>query len=174
MSDDRNRAVAIQFDDGRVVVAPPKPEDQERLRGIDQEIVLLTSGGDFDTAGHGESIDIALDVEGHAVTLRMPTAADAQALRRMLMVGAVSATIVAAGAMASLQGSPGSNTSQPAAPAAPIAAPAPNLNLAAQREERLADLDPMWDATAGSAASAGQSGDVDNQDTHGPGRGELE
>jgi hypothetical protein len=171
MSDDRSRALAIQFDDGRVVVATPKPEDQERLRGIDQEVVRLTSSSDLDTAGHSQSSDIALDVEGHAITLRMPSHADAEALRRLLMVGAVSATIVAAGAIASLQ-SPASSTVQPLAPAAPITAPGPNLDLAAEREERLGDLDPMWDVTAGGAAT--QSGNAQGQDTHGPGRGELE
>lgn len=172
MSDDRSRALAITFTDGRVVVAAPKPEDQERLSGIAQETVLLTSSDDLDTAGHGPSSDITLDVEGHAITLRMPNQADAEALRRLLMVGAVSATIIAAGAIASLQG-PASSTAQPVAPAAPIAAPAPNLDLAAQREERLADLDPMWDATA-AGASAGQGSGTGSQDTHGSGRGELE
>ena len=58
---------------------------------------------DYDTAGHGMSADIDIDVAGHAMTLRLPTPADAQALRRLLMVSAMSATIVAAGAVASLQ-----------------------------------------------------------------------
>ncbi|MEP7159123.1 MAG: hypothetical protein ABI797_06825 [Chloroflexota bacterium] len=171
MSDERTRAIAITFNDGRVVVAAPKPEDQDRLSGIAQETVVLTSGDDFDTAGHGPSTDITLDVEGHAMTLRMPSQADAETLRRLLMVGAVSATIVAAGAIASLQG-PASSTAQSVAPAAPITAPA-NLDLAAQREDRLADLDPMWDSTAG-GASAGQGSNAGGQDTHGQGRGELE
>jgi hypothetical protein len=173
MSEDRTRALAITFDDGRVVVATPKPEDQDRLGAIAQQNVLLTSSDDLDTAGHGPSSDITLDVEGHAITLRMPSQADAEALRRLLMVGAVSATIVAAGAIASLQG-PASSTTQPQAPAAPITQTAPNLDLAAQQEERLADLDPMWDTTPG-GASAGQAGSSGGgQDTHGPGRGELE
>lgn len=172
MSDDRISTLAITFDDGRVVVASPKPEDQERLRGFAQETVMLTSSGDYDTAGHGPSSEIALDVEGHAITLRMPSQADAEALRRLLMIGAVSATIIAAGAIGSLQ-SPASSSVQPQAPAAPITVQAPNVNLAEQREDRLADLDPMWDVTAG-GASAGQGGNAANHDTHGAGRGELE
>jgi hypothetical protein len=127
--EDRAKKLAIQLDDGRVVVGIPKPEDQGRLDQLDQEIVLLTAG-DYDTAGHGYSDEIALDVEGHAITLRLPTPADAEALRKALAVGAVTATIVAAGAIASLQGSPAAP-----APAAPIAAPAPAMQPATQAEQ---------------------------------------
>jgi hypothetical protein len=158
-------------------VATPKPEDQERLSGIDREIVFLTASGDYDTSGHAISDELELDVEGHAITLRLPTPADADALRKALLIGAVSATIVAAGAIASLQGSPAPITSQAQAPAAPIAVPAPGPDMAAQREDRMAAQDPMWDTQVSGAPTSAGSSDVSgptSADTHGPGRGALE
>ena len=49
MSEERDRALAIQLDDGRVVVATPKPEDQDRLAKLDKDIVFLTATGNYDT-----------------------------------------------------------------------------------------------------------------------------
>ena len=144
MSEDRDKALAIQLDDGRVVVATPKPEDQERLRRIDQDIVLLTVSGDFDTYGHAYGDEIELDVEGHAITLRLPTPGDAEAVRKALALGAVTATIVAAGAIAAL------NNQAPAAPQpmAPAQAPAVRAVPAPQprpefRERRENAIDDM-------------------------------
>ena len=119
MSQERDRALAIQLDDGRVVVATPKPEDQDRLAKLDKDIVFLTaSGGDYDTSGHGYGDLLELDVEGHAITLRMPSPADAEAVRRALAVGAVTSTIVAAGAIAALHGTQAPALPQAAAPPA--------------------------------------------------------
>ena len=118
MSQELDRALAIQLDDGRVVMATPKPEDQESLAKLDKEIVFLTATSDYDTAGHGYGDLIELDVEGHAITLRLPSPSDAEALRRALAVGAVTATIVAAGAIAALQGTQAPAVPQPAAPPA--------------------------------------------------------
>ncbi len=100
---DTEQVLQIQLEDGRILVGTPGPEDQPWLRTLGSEttIELRTSG--YDTAGHGLSADIEVDVAGHAMTLRLPTPADAEALRRLLMVSAMSATIVAAGAIAAIQ-----------------------------------------------------------------------
>ena len=182
MAQDRDTALAIQLDDGRVVVATPKPEDQERLRRINQEIVLLTASAELDTAGHGYSDEIALDVEGHAITLRLPTPADADAVRKALAVGAVTATIVAAGAIAALQGSQAPAAPQPAAPPAvtePRAAPAPQprADFAERRDQALDPLlttqGPIGGSQAGTSSGTAPA-EGSNAGTHGEGRGELE
>jgi hypothetical protein len=113
------------------------------------------------------------------MTLRLPSGADVETLKKALAVGAVTATIVAAGAIAAMQ-NPASNTAEPVAPAAPISAPAPDLEVSQLREERLAERDPLWNVTPGGAgvqtgsSNTGETGGTGNQDTHGPGRGELE
>lgn len=173
MSQEPGNALAIQLPDGRTVIATPGPEDQGRLAQIGDGPVTLSAGAtQADTYGHSYSNELNLDVEGHAITLRLPTPADAEALRKALAIGLVTATIVAAGAIASLQGSPGAGTPQVAAPAVPAAAPAP-MDLAAQREDRLAEQDPLWDSQVGGAPGVTTS-DGQGADTHGPGRGELE
>ena len=178
-----NLTVEIQLEDGRTIVATPRPEDQDLLRAWqDQNVSLTDSPDDSDTSGHkiGGTPDITLDVEGHAMTLRLPNSVDVETLKKALAVGAVSATIVAAGAVAALQ-NPASDTAVPIAPAAPITAPAQDVGVAQFREERLAERDPMWNVTPGGASvgqtgstGVGQTGGTGDQDTHGPGRGELE
>ncbi|MEP7379255.1 MAG: hypothetical protein ABI725_06775 [Chloroflexota bacterium] len=96
-------ALEIRLADGRIVVAMPRPEDQPYLSQIGSDATIKLGTSDADTSGHGISDQIEVDVSGHAMTLRLPTPADAEALRRLLMVTAMSATIVAAGAVASLQ-----------------------------------------------------------------------
>ncbi len=113
------RSLAIQLDDGRVIVGTPKPEDQGRLGDLVVGDEIELSGSEFDTSGHTMSQDILVDVEGHAMTLRLPTAGDAEALRKALAIGAVTATLVAAGAIAAMQG--------PAVPAVPQSITAPEL-----------------------------------------------
>jgi hypothetical protein len=132
MSQELDRALAIQLDDGRVVVATPKPEDQDRLVKLDKDIVLLTASGDYDTSGHGYGDLVELDVEGHAITLRFPSPADAEAVRKALAVGAVTATIVAAGAIAALQGPA---VPPQAVPQAAPAAPAVQSSTASQADQ---------------------------------------
>ena len=179
-----NLTVEIQLEDGRMIVATPRPEDQDLLRAWqDQNVSLTDSSDDSDTSGHkiGGTPDITLDVEGHAMTLRLPNSVDVETLKKALAVGAVSATIVAAGAVAALQ-NPASDTAVPIAPAAPITAPAQDVGVAQFREERLAERDPMWNVTptgasvgqSGSTTNLGETGGTGDQDTHGPGRGELE
>src|SRR5436853_6889353 len=97
------QVLQIQLADGRILIGTPGPEDQPWLRSLGADTTIeLSSSGD-DTSGHGYSADIEVDVAGHAMTLRLPTQADAEALRKLLMVSAMSATIVAAGAIASMQ-----------------------------------------------------------------------
>jgi hypothetical protein len=182
MSQELDRALAIQLDDGRVVVATPKPEDQERLAKLDKDIVFLTAAGDYDTAGHGYGDLLELDVEGHAITLRLPSPADAEAVRRAVAVGAVTATIVAAGAIAALQG----NRAAPVMPeaAAPpaavervVPAPQPRADFMERRDQA---LDPLMTeqmpvgASQTDSSTAADSADTPNRGTHGGGRGELE
>ena len=88
--------------DGRTIAAKPRPEDQSTLdellrRGAD----VMVSQSDKDTEGHGLAGDeIEVDVEGHAMTLRLPTTADAAALRRALAIGALTATVAIGGFVA--------------------------------------------------------------------------
>ena len=71
---------------------------------------------DGDTEGHALAADeIFVDVEGHAMTLRLPHAADAAALKRALAVGALTATVGIGGFVA------GQAVSQSAALDAPAA-----------------------------------------------------
>lgn len=123
-----NLTIEIVLADGRTVLATPLPEDQELLQAWgDREVTLTDTADDSDTSGHkiGATSDITLDVEGHAMTLRLPNTGDVDALKKALAVGAVSATIVAAGAIAAMQG----NQAVPAIPQAihpvPISGPAP-------------------------------------------------
>ena len=67
-------SLAIQLDDGRVVVGTPKPEDQGRLGDLALGDEIELSGSDLDTSGHAMAEDVLVDVEGHAMTLRLPTA----------------------------------------------------------------------------------------------------
>jgi hypothetical protein len=98
-----DRAFAISIGDSQTIYATPDPQDQDQLTELfgDGPIQLREASGDVE--GHALSSDVLVDVEGHAIALRLPTPADAAALRKALMVGAVTATLVAAGTIASLQ-----------------------------------------------------------------------
>jgi hypothetical protein len=129
-------SLAIQLDDGRVVVGTPKPEDQGRLGDLALGDEIELSGSEFDTSGHAMSEDVLVDVEGHAMTLRLPTAGDAEALRKALAIGAVTATLVAAGAIAAMQGNP----AVPAAPQSitvPARGPAPAADFQIRKEQAI-------------------------------------
>ncbi len=161
----------IQLDD-RTIVARPRPQDDDRLAGLmaaGRETFSIQPS-DLDTEGHATLDEIAVDVEGHAITLRLPNSTDAAALRRALAVAAVSATIVAAGAAASLQGTPAA----PAAPAAPaqVTAPRERVDPAVLNEQKLAERDPLWDTQIGGTSEGAETST--SAGTHGPGRGELE
>ena len=101
------RGLAITVGDTQTVYAVAGPEDQGQLTELfgDRPTVQLREA-EGDLEGHAISAEVLVDVEGHAMTLRLPNAADALALRRALAIGAVTATLVGAGVIASLQ-SPG-------------------------------------------------------------------
>ena len=126
---------------GQTVYATPAPEDQRQLAELlgDRATIDLTPADD-DLEGHAISDEIVVDVEGHALTLRLPNAGDAAALRRALAVGAITATIVGAGAIAALQNpaQPAANTGQiPAAYSQVVPAPAARADAAnALREQQ--------------------------------------
>lgn len=146
MSQKAANSLAIQLADGRTIIATPGPEDQDRLAQFGNGPIIL-SAAEADTSGHAYSSEVSLDVEGHAVTLRLPTPADADALRKALAVGVVTATLVAAGAIAAMQQTP----STPAAPAAQNiisrpAAPAPAEDFQTRRER---EIDRLLEAPAG-------------------------
>jgi len=127
----------IQLDDKRVIVARPRPEDEERMVALIGSYETVNfSLAEGDVSGHALVADVGIDLEGHAFTLRLPTPADAEALRKALLIGAMSATVVAAGALAAAVVTPGAQ-----APAAPQAGPARNVDLAVQREHRLSELE---------------------------------
>jgi len=106
--------------DGRTIAAQPRPEDQSTLDELLRSGAKVTvTQSDADTEGHGrlhaiDDDEISVDVEGHAMTLRLPNTTDAQALRRALAVGALTATFAIGGFVAG---------TQVAAPAAPLAPP---------------------------------------------------
>ena len=97
--------LAITTARGQTIFAVPGPEHQREFVELlgDRPAVELTAPTQ-DVEGHALSAnDVLVDVEGHALTLHVPNAADAAALRRALAVGVVSATLVGAGAIAALQ-----------------------------------------------------------------------
>lgn len=106
----------INFD-GRTIVALPRPEDQGRLQQLAGDSATITiQQSDRDTEGHLLGDEIAIDVEGHAMTLRLPNAGDAAAIRRVLAVGTLTATVVVAGVFAA-------STVQPQTQPVPISVP---------------------------------------------------
>jgi hypothetical protein len=140
-----NLTIEIALADGRTILATPLPEDQDLFWSWGEREVTLTENADeSDTSGHklGTTSDITLDVEGHAMTLRLPNTTDVDSLKKALAVGAVSATIVAAGAIAAMQGSqaapaiPTTVHPVPIQGAAPVNQPRPDFQL---RHEQRSD-----------------------------------
>jgi hypothetical protein len=139
-----NLTIEITLADGRTILATPLPEDQDLFWSWGEREVTLTENADEpDTSGHkiGATPDITLDVEGHAMTLRLPNTTDVDSLKKALAVGAVSATIVAAGAIAAMQGqgAPAIPTTVQPVPiqgAAPVNHPRPDFQL---RHEQRSD-----------------------------------
>lgn len=144
MSQATGNALAIQLD-GRTIIATPGPEDQDRLAQFGDAQITLSVGADSDTYGHTYSTEVSLDVEGHALTLHLPTTADAEALRKALAVGLVTATIIAAGAIASLQGTQAAPSTQTVVDT-PRTAPGPAQDFQLRRERA---IDKMLEAPAG-------------------------
>lgn len=169
-------ALALELD-GRNITAQPRPEDQDRLVGLlagRQSVALAESDAEADTTGHALATDVTVDVEGHALTLRLPSQADAEALRRALAVGAVTATLVAAGAIAAMQGAGAPTQDQVVAPGAPVAPPA--QTLAERREARFEQMNSNVAAPVDSnvAAPAGPGQVMDQEPTNQRRSGPLE
>ncbi len=162
--------LAIQLE-GRTVLARPRPEDQDRLAELmaGGRSILSIEPTALDTEGHGLGDEIAVDVEGHALTLRLPTIADATALRRALAVGALTATVALGGAAVA------SMSQADPAPAAPVVAPAvdPAPDLATWREHRLAETMGQPYAAGGGVVAPDTSAGG-NSETHEKRSGPLE
>jgi hypothetical protein len=96
--------LTITVANGQTLFAEVRPEDERKLAELlgDRSSIQLAPTDD-DLEGHAMSDDIVVDVEGHAMVLRLPRPADAASLRRALAVGAVTATLVGAGAIAGLR-----------------------------------------------------------------------
>lgn len=125
MNQQPGATIALRIEGAEEILwAEPRPEDRERLAELLGGGPLAVSlNDDDDTEGHASSPDVILDVEGHAIALRLPTGADAAALRRGFAMGVVTASLVVAGAAAAIGGA--DLISQAAADsAAPAAAPA--------------------------------------------------
>lgn len=154
-------ALAIELADGRTIVGQPGPEDQDRLANATSGPLTIQLGDSgSDTEGHQASNELLLDVEGHAMTLRLPTSADAATIRSALVAGTLTATVVAAAAFAALQGQ--ANQPVPAALPAQNTVTAPNIDLATQREQRLAKSETV------PAAGSGSFGTSDTSSNAGP------
>jgi hypothetical protein len=119
--------------DGRTFVAEPRPEDQQTLEQLlsrGEDITISQSDGD--TEGHILAADeISLDVEGHAMTLRLPVAGDAAALRRALAVGTLTMTVAIGGFVAGTQ--VGSQAAPLSAPAAAVSTGATGTYAASEK-----------------------------------------
>lgn len=162
MDQDQTGALAIRLDDGATIVAQPRPEDERRLadllKGRDRKVSLRAS--DFDTEGHMRYSEVIVDVEGHAFTLRVPSATDAAELRKRLLLGTVAATLAVAGAGAAIIGADAINKSAAPQAVSPAAAPAPLEDLSIRRENRLAPYESVGGPAAGGvpAGNPGPSG----------------
>jgi hypothetical protein len=87
------------------ILARPRDSDEQWLNGVlGERQVIVGLDDSADTSGHAASDELVLDVEGHAVTVRLPTAADAAALRRGFAVGVVTASLVIGGVAAAVTG----------------------------------------------------------------------
>ena len=128
----------ISLADGQTLHAQPRPADARQLADLlsDRPTVQFAAS-DGDVEGHTISTDVFVDVEGHAIALRLPTATDAAALRRALAVGALTATVVGAGVIAGLQAPPQTRTPAAQAPAAERVQQIPAQAMRAQRDETL-------------------------------------
>jgi len=112
--------------DGRTITAQPRPEDQATLAELLQRgATVKVEQADADTEGHSlAGNEIAVDVEGHAMTLRLPNSGDAAAIRRVLAVGALTASVAVGGLVASSFVQPQTQTPPITIPRAPAAEPA--------------------------------------------------
>ena len=123
MGERTSASVALQIQGSdQVILAQPEPKDEGRLRdllGAGAKSVVLNHS--YDTEGHAAADTIVLDVEGHAVALRLPNTADAAAVRRAFAMGVVTASLVIGGAAAAAAGADALASAQQAQAPAPAA-----------------------------------------------------
>ena len=86
----------IVLADGRTVVGAVAG-GEEWLSGVADRSFEVRRDTSWTTVGHAQPTFVPIDVEGHVIVLRLPTAADAEALRRALAIGALTATLAASG-----------------------------------------------------------------------------
>lgn len=96
MATKANTTLEIELDDRRLIAGRPRPEDEDRMFALigAYETVNFSLDED-DVSGHAMTNDVGIDLEGHAFTLRLPTPAQAEALRQALTIGDMSATVIA-------------------------------------------------------------------------------
>jgi hypothetical protein len=137
----------------RTLIARMTAEDEQRLREFiaGGQTDLRIEPSSLDTQGHMASNEVAVDVEGHALTLRLPSAADAAALRRALAVGTLTAAVAIGGIAAANMAPPAAAPAAPDAVQAPQAAPA--ADLANFREQRLQSIENSPYTSAASSSS---------------------
>src|SRR4051794_14145905 len=70
--------LAIALADGQTFDAEMRPEDEARWTELfSQRSAIDLTSSDDDLEGHAVSGDVFVDVEGHAIALRLPTPGDA-------------------------------------------------------------------------------------------------
>lgn len=167
---DQMTELVIRLDE-RTIIAHLGPEDETRLRALiaSGKTDLSIEPSNLDTEGHGLSNEIAVDVEGHALTLRLPNAADAAAVRKALAVGALTAAVAVGGIAAANMAQPASAPAAPNTVQAPQAAPAPDT--ATFREQRLQETLNSPFTSGAAPADTGAAAPSEKGDS---GRGPLE
>jgi len=128
--------LAITLADGHTLHVEPRPEDERLLAKLLGDGSSIEFGaGDDDLEGHAMSNEVLVDVEGHALVVRLPDARDAAVLRRALAVATVTATLVGAGVIAGLHPPVLTSTPVEQAPVSLQVQAVPGPALRAQRDE---------------------------------------
>jgi hypothetical protein len=131
-------ALRLQLDDGTIFDAIVEGDgaDEEALRTLGRLRLELE---DLDVEGHAPSSTVGVivygpdDVEGHAMTLRLPHTDAARDLQRKLLAAGVVGAIVV-GAAATAMWVPDNGIGTATSVAAPAAAPAPAISRGLQAE----------------------------------------
>ena len=129
MGERMSAALALHIGQGQETIwATVEPGDEDRLKKlIGERQVNVSLDESADTEGHAASDELFLDVEGHAVAVRLPTAADAAAVRRAFALGVVTASLVVGAAAAAVAGANMIGAQPAEAPPAPaVQADAPS------------------------------------------------
>jgi hypothetical protein len=131
-------ALQLQLDDGTTfeAIVEGAPADEDVLRTFGRLRIELE---DLDVEAHGATPTVGVivygpdDVEGHAMTLRLPHPEAARDLQRKLLAAGVVGVIVV-GAAATAMWVPDSGIGTATSVSAPVAAPAPAISRGLQAE----------------------------------------